>query len=152
LLQSIRESANSSKKHNGFHELESIEGCPEDGRGGSHKRGYGFGDVREEKSSKYVTTKAKDKRNESDVAARATRVSNQPPTAGKKTRLGRVRATSPVRTCAIRLSTSRRQADSDESGGDGSSKCKEARGAQDIISHNTDNNEEEDEDNDKDEG
>ncbi len=48
-------------KHNGLHELESIEGCPEDGRGGSRERGYGFGDVREEKSGEHVATKAEDK-------------------------------------------------------------------------------------------
>ena len=114
--------------------------------------------------------------------AGATRVSDQPPTAGKKTRSGaqeasgattapdgvskhgdkipkshvgcsgRVRATSPVHTRAIRLSTSCRRADSDELRGDGSSKCKEAVGAQDIISHNTDNDEEEDEDDNEDDG
>jgi len=42
--------------------------------------------------------------------------------------------------------------DSDESGGDGSSKSKEAGGAQDIIVHNTDVDEEEDEDDDEDDG
>ena len=57
--------------------------------------------------------------------------------------LGRVRAASP---------TSRRRDDSDKSGGDGSRKCKEARGAQDIIFHNTDDDEEEDEDDDDDDG
>jgi hypothetical protein len=61
-------------------------------------------------------------------------------------RSGRVRATSPVRTRALRLSTSHRRADSDESVGDVSSKCKEAGGAQDIIFHNTNVDEEEDED------
>ena len=61
-------------------------------------------------------------------------------------RSGRVRATSPVRTRALRLSTSHRLADSDESVGDVSSKCKEAGGAQDIIFHNTNVDEEEDED------
>ena len=45
-------------KHNGFHELESSESCPEDGRGGSRERGYGFRDVREEKSGEYVAIKA----------------------------------------------------------------------------------------------
>ena len=119
-------------------------------------------------------------RNESDFAAGATRGSNQPPTARKKTRSGakeasgataapdggsghgdkipkshvghssRVRANSPGRTPVIRLSTSCRRADSDESGGDGSSKCKETGGAQDIIFHNTDDDEEEDEDDDED--
>ena len=118
-------------------------------------------------------------RNESDVAAGATSVSDHSPTTGKKTRSGaegakeasgattapdgvsgcrdkipkshvgrsgRVRATSPVRTRALRLSTSHRRADSDESVGDVSSKCKEAGGAQDIIFHNTNVDEEEDED------
>jgi len=32
-------------KDNGLHELENSKGCPEDGRGGSRGRGYGFGDV-----------------------------------------------------------------------------------------------------------
>ena len=93
-------------------------------------------------------------RNESDVAAGATKVSDQSPAAGNKTRggatgasaattapdgssgrgdktpkshggrSGKVKATSPGRT-----RTSRRRADSDDSGGDGSSKGKEAGGA-----------------------
>ena len=93
-------------------------------------------------------------RNESDVAAGARKVADQPPTAGMKTRSGakeasgattapdgrdkvpkgrvgcssKVRANSPGCTPAIRLSTSRRRADSDELGGDGSSKCNEAEG------------------------
>jgi hypothetical protein len=50
------------------------------------------------------------------------------------------------------LSTSCRRADSDESVGDESSKCKEAGGAQDIIFHNTNDDEEEDEDDDEDDG
>ena len=49
------------------------------------------------------------------------------------------------------LPTSRLRANSEESGGDGSSKCKEAGGAQDTISHNPDDNEEE-EDDDEDDG
>jgi len=160
-------------KHNGFHELESSESCPGDGRGGSRERGYGFGDVREEKSGEYVASTV---RNESDVAAGVTKVADQPPTAGMKTRSGakeasgattapdgrdkvpkgrvgcssKVRANSPGRTPAIRLSTSRRRADSDELGGDGSSKCNDAGGAHDIISHNTNDDEEEDEDDNKD--
>ena len=115
-----------------------------------------------------------------DGTAGATRVSDQPPTTGKKTRSGakeasgattapdgvsghgdkipkghvgcsgRARATSPVCTRVIRLATSRCWVDSDESGGDGSSKSKEAGGAQDIIVHNTDVDEEEDKDNEED--
>jgi hypothetical protein len=108
-------------------------------------------------------------RNESDVAAGATKGADQTPTAGKKTRSG-AEATSGATTApdggdklpkgrvgrsskvpAIMLPTSRLRADSEESGGDGSSKCKEAGGAQDTISHNPDDDEEE-EDDDEDDG
>ena len=98
-------------------------------------------------------------RNESDVAAGATKVSAPSPAAGKKTRggatgasaatgrSGKVKANSPGRT-----RTSRRRADSDDSGGDVSSKGKEAGGAQDIIFHNPDDDEEEEEDDDDEDG
>ena len=92
-------------------------------------------------------------RNESDVAAGATKGADQTPTAGKKTRSGAKEASGATtapddgdkipkghvgrssKVPAIMLPTSRLRADSEESGGDGSSKCKEAGGAQDIIVH-----------------
>jgi len=98
-------------------------------------------------------------RNESDVAAGATRVSAPSPAAGKKTRggatgasaatgrSGKVKANSPGRTC-----TSRRRADSDDSGGDVSSKGREAGGARDSIVHNPDDDEEEEEGDDDEDG
>jgi hypothetical protein len=45
LPRSIREPANSSKSTMVSTKLESIEGCPEDGWGGSREHGYGFGEV-----------------------------------------------------------------------------------------------------------
>ena len=49
------------KQYHGHHELGSIEGRPEDGRGGSRERGYGFGDVGRKKIGEYVPNKAEDK-------------------------------------------------------------------------------------------
>jgi hypothetical protein len=98
-------------------------------------------------------------RNESDVAAGATKVSAATTAPegrsghGDKTpkshggHSGKVKATSPGRT-----RTSHRRAGSDDSGGDVSSKGKEAGGAQDIIFHNPDDDEEEDEDDDEEDG
>ena len=98
-------------------------------------------------------------RNESDVAAGATKVSvgttapkgrsgpedKTPKSQGGRS--GKGKATSPGRT-----RTSRRRADSDDSGGEVSSTGKEAGGAQDIISHNPDDDEEEGEDDDEEDG